>query len=275
MVERRTAAWIHLAWVAIALPSVAVALEPFLPSTPVLPAHAALAQDRPGGDSLAVLEGAVLAEGSERRLPGAVVELLSQERRTVADSHGRFRLAKLLPGPDTLRIALLGFESERLPVVIAPGGRHRIELTVAYPYTTLEEIVVEVSNRRVERMRGFEQRRRQGIGTFVTGEEIDRRGLPFLSSLLWTLPRVRVRNGRVLLETRGVSSLRRGSPTCAPVIFVDGVKRGPLTRADDIRPEEVGGIEVYHAPFVPGRFSDFFNRCGSVVIWRRLGRSPG
>ncbi|MGH7541240.1 MAG: hypothetical protein ACRELC_09595 [Gemmatimonadota bacterium] len=59
-----------------------------------------------------------------------------------------------------------------------------------------------------------------------------------------------------------------------PTIFVDGVKRGPLTEVDDFRPEEVEGIEIYAGPFIPARFSDAFNRCGSIVIWRRRGRSP-
>lgn len=248
----------------------------------------ALAQDRDTADATAVLEGTVLAEGSGRPLATADVELLGQGRRTVADSLGRFQLAGLAPGRDTLRVGLLEFRSERIPVTIAPGGRHRVELVVAYPTATLEELVVEVASARAGRMRGFETRRRRGIGSFITREEIERRDPPYLSWMFWALPRVRVRDGRVLLDARGANlTLREGrsitgepirvlrdSGSCAPAIFVDGVKQGPLTRVDDFRPDEVAGIEIYASPFIPARFADFFNRCGSIVIWTRPGRPP-
>jgi hypothetical protein len=216
------------------------------------------------------------------------VELLVQGRQVIADSLGRFRLVGIVPGPDPLQVALLEFRSEPIPVTIAAGGRHRVELVVAYPSATLEELVVKVAGARGERLRGFERRRKRGLGSFITREEIERRRPPYLSSMFWGLSRVRVREGRVLLGTRGVNvTLRRslsttGAPTvvlrdtgqCAPTIFVDGVKRGPLARVDDLDPEEVEGIEVYTSPFMPARFSDFFNRCGSIVIWRRVGRGP-
>lgn len=250
------------------------------------PAPAA-AQER-GEPAPAVLEGVVLVEGTSRPLPTAIVELVGQGRETISDDEGRFRLSSVVPGMDTLVIRLLEFESDRIPLTIAPGGRHRLELVVAYPSATLEELVVEVARTRSERMRGFEHRRRRGIGSFITREEIERRNPPYLSWLFWGLKRVRVRGGQVLLDARGVNltlrpslsiegepiTIMRDTGECAPAIFVDGVKRGPLTHVDDIFPEEVAGIEVYASPFIPARFSDAFNRCGSIVIWRRSGRGP-
>ena len=236
----------------------------------------------------AVIEGVVLVEGTSRPLPTAIVELLGQGRETIADDEGRFRLSSVVPGTDTLVIRLLEFESDRIPLTIAPGGTHRLELVVAYPSATLEELVVEVARTRSERMRGFEQRRRRGIGSFITREEIERRNPALLSYMLWGMRRVRVREGRVRLNSRGVGltlgrgrsisgrsiSVLRDTGECAPAIFVDGVKRGPLTQVDDIFPEEVAGIEVYTPPFIPARFSDALHRCGSIVIWRRGGRGP-
>lgn len=236
----------------------------------------------------AVIEGVVLVEGTSRPLPTAIVELVGQGRETIADDEGRFRLTSVLPGTDTLVIRLLEFESDRIPLTIAPGGTHRLELVVAYPSATLEELVVEVARTRSERMRGFEHRRRRGIGSFITREEIERRNPPYLSWLFWGLKRVRVRGGQVLLDARGVNltlrpslsiegepiTIMRDTGECTPAIFVDGVKRGPLTHVDDVFPEEVAGIEVYTSPFIPARFSDAFNRCGSIVIWRRSGRGP-
>lgn len=246
------------------------------------------AAQEPGDPAPAVIEGVVLVEGTSRPLPTAIVELLGQGRQTIADSAGRFRLSSLAPGIDTLVVRLLEFESDRIPVTIAPGGTHRLELVVAYPSATLEELVVEVARTRSERMLGFERRQRRGIGQFITREEIERRNPALLSSMFWGMRRVRVRGGVVRLDSRGVNltpapslsiegepiTVLRDTGECEPAIFVDGVKRGPLTHVDDIFPEEVAGVEVYTSPFIPARFSDAFNRCGSIVIWRRSGRGP-
>lgn len=247
----------------------------------------AAAQQR-ADSAAAVIEGVVLVEGTNRPLPTALVELVGQGRRTIADEAGRFRLTSVAPGQDTLRIALLAFESDRIPVTIPPGGTYQLELVVAYPSATLEELVVQVARTRSERTLGFERRRRRGIGSFITREEIERRNPALLSSMFWGLRRVRIRDGRVSLDTRGVGlrlstgralsgqsvTVLRDTGECAPAIFVDGVKRGPLTRVDDLFPDEIAGIEVYTSPSIPARFSDAFNRCGSIVIWRRGGRGP-
>lgn len=280
---RRIASRAGLAVIAIALAPVALSTVSLGPST-------AVAQEPVREDSLAVIEGTVVAEGSERPLSRANVELLGQRRRATADTLGRFRLAELVPGPDTLRVTHLDFRSDPLAVVIAPDGRYRVELAVAYPLATLEELVVEVRSRRAERMRGFERRRRAGMGSYIGREEIERARPIELSWMLRRLSRVRKRaGGRVLFDTRGVTGLAlqdarsitgeairvmRDTGTCRPTIFLDGEPQDSLTEVDDIRPEEVAGIEVYHSPFVPARFSDFLNECGSIVIWRRLGFAP-
>lgn len=268
----------------------AFVLAPVAASTVILSPSTAVAQEPVREDSLAVIEGTVVADGSERPLSPADVELLGQGRRATVDTLGRFRLAGLVPGPDTLRVTHLDFRSDPLAVVIAPGGRHRVELAVVYPLATLEELVVQVRGRRAERMRGFERRRRAGMGSHIGREEIERLEPVELSRMLRRLPRVRMRaGGRVLFDTRGVTGLAlrdarsitgeairvmRDTGTCRPRIILDGEPQDSLTEVDDIRPEEVAGIEVYHSPFVPARFSDFHNECGSIVIWRRLGFAP-
>lgn len=269
---------------------VAIVLAPVAASTVILSPSTVVAQEPVREDALAVIEGTVVADGSERPLSRADVELLGQGRRATADTLGRFRLAGLAPGPDTLRVTHLDFRSDPLAVVIAPGGRYRVEFAVAYPLATLEELVVEVRGRRAERMRGFERRRRAGTGSYIDSEEIERLKPPGLSWMLRRLPRVRTRaDGRVMFDTRGVTGLAlrdarsitgeavrvmRDTGSCRPTIVLDGEPQDSLTEVDDVRPEEVAGIEVYHAPFVPARFSDFHGECGSIVIWRRLGFAP-
>ena len=216
------------------------------------------------------LVGQVVAEGSEEPLAAARVELLGQPRAvTFTDSLGRFTLPALDPGPDTLRVSLPGFTSEKIPVQIEPGASYDVTLVIPYATTTLEELTVEVPGSATERMAGFESRRKLRIGEFVTREEIERRRLDRLSRVLQGLPRVRASQDGVTLLVRGPRGLR----SCMPALFVDGLRRDPkLNRIDDLTPASVEGIEVYYAPIIPGRFYDPFYRCGSIVIWTTYGR---
>lgn len=258
--------------------------------------HAA-AQERPAAESdvRARIIGTVLIEGPDRPLATAQVELLVQGAYALTDSAGRFELASVTPGWDTLQVSLLEFESEKIPVFVQPGGLHPVELVVPYPFAQLEDLTVRLYGRPAERMLGYERRRAGRRGRFITREEIQRRRPVLLSQMFRSVPWTRVApDGRVLLAGRNaVSSLRRrrvstlgrtfsvgrvggaGRLQCSPTIFVDGVRRDTrLTQIDDIDPRRIAGIEIYRAPFIPFRFRDHRRPgmgCGSIVVWTTWG----
>ncbi len=136
------------------------------------------------------------------------------------------------------------------------------------PETVMEvaPLDVEVSATRSslkQKMRGFEQRRLRGRGTFLTREQIEKRAAITVTDLLYHIQGVTVRPDpidRTVKVTMG-----RGLQECEPQFFLDGSPRLP-NAINDYRTDHIEGMEVYNrfsiAP--PGYRS---GGCGSIMIW--------
>jgi hypothetical protein len=137
---------------------------------------------------------------------------------------------------------------------------------------------------------GFETRRHQGLGAFLTTEEIGRHGYSDLASILRSARGVDVVYRSVMgrsipfpymLGVSNINGLR-----CVPNVFLDGapfpisIAQGGRTIADDqqfevltavTRPEAIKGIEVYSNPgTIPAQYDlTSSTGCGSIVIWTR------
>jgi hypothetical protein len=164
----------------------------------------------------------------------------------------------------------------------------------------LPAVVVRDSVRSVSplAMYGFEDRRRMGLGAYVTPEMLATTHYESLPSLLASVRGVRVEYG----STGEPSVYLRGyaSPRCIPAVFVDGalyflpgrgstVGGGPTAGATALArrsqsistafrdlstsapPWEVKAIEVYANPgSIPAQFDyTTWTGCGSIVIWTR------
>lgn len=136
---------------------------------------------------------------------------------------------------------------------------------------------------------GFEERRRLGLGAFVTAEILSRHHYETLANVLGTVRGVHVEygtSGRPAVYFVGTKNTY-----CFPSFFVDGalyhlslpnLRRTTLRQEDSngvafgdisaiVPPAEIKGIEVYSsAGGIPPQF-DYTSStgCGSVVIWTR------
>ena len=125
---------------------------------------------------------------------------------------------------------------------------------------------VEVSATRSslkQKMRGFEQRRLQGRGTFLTREQIEKRAAITVSDLLLHIQGVTVRADpidRTVKVTMG-----RGIRECEPQYFLDGSPRLP-NAINDYRTDQIEGMEVYSRfSMAPAGYRS--GSCGSIMIW--------
>jgi TonB-dependent receptor-like protein len=123
---------------------------------------------------------------------------------------------------------------------------------------------------------GFEKRRRNGMGLYLTAEGIARRTPISTSELFRNLPGVRVDMRSGSLEKWIAMRGARGA--CSPSLYVDGAHMPTLPEgltANDIDiwvdPDEIAGIEVY-VDFVPPQFQPPLSSCGSIVIWTKRRR---
>lgn len=95
------------------------------------------------------LRGRITDESNNSALPGAPIIVVGQQLGTTTNGEGDFSL-KLAPGPYTLRISSLGFESVDRSITVEPTGTTTINLALKPTQTSLSEVVV-VGSRNLNR----------------------------------------------------------------------------------------------------------------------------
>ena len=131
-------------------------------------------------------------------------------------------------------------------------------------------------------LQNFEARREQGLGHYITRDQIEEANPRMVTDLLVRVPGVRLQSGgsglrRVVQISRASSVL-----SCPTQVYIDGMRvntdMGPpearMVAIDDyVDPGSVEGIEVYRGlSTVPAQFLNEYAKCGVVVIWTRRGR---
>ena len=184
------------------------------------------------------------------------------------DSTGVFRFPGAHAGTQTLEVRALGYMPERIPVSIVAGRDTAISVRLTTFKAVMDTIRVVAQRVYWSDARGFESRRKRGLGKFFGEQEIARRRPRDVLDLLRGIPGLRV--DRSAFGTRVVST--RGSGTCGPSLFIDGMMLAPdLVRDLDmlVRIEEVMGVEVYvGGSGTPAQFASF-GGCGAIVVWTR------
>lgn len=180
---------------------------------------------------------------------------------TFTDSLGRFRIVAPHSSAD-LEVRALGYQPFR--VAIPDKFEEETWEIPLEPVTALD--TVRIVERRLTRWQEeFEERRKMGMGRFVT------------DSMLRRFPRVTPQAlGSLvpLVVASGTAVKIRGSMgICDPRVFEDGADLGQMTDATERQDllrllERAKRIEIYAASFAPPRFADF-DGCGSLVIWTR------
>jgi hypothetical protein len=193
-------------------------------------------------------------------------------------------------GTHTLSARGIGFEAGERRVAVLDDRPLQIEIHL----TKVQELApVEVSAERYRspNLRDFDERRRMGLGRFLTAEELEAQGGRSLSTILARrIPGLRpiaYAPGRTAMASgRGDTSLRgtprgdgidiaRGAPAaCYVQVSVNNALRyrgdvgEQLYNIDLIDPATIEGIEFYTVSQLPAEFNRASNaRCGALVIW--------
>lgn len=221
-------------------------------------------------DSTASLVGQVVSAMTGGPLPNAQVVLKVANRGVVTDSSGEFALRDVPAGPDTVKVRLIGFAEEQVPLTLKPDRTTRVTFLLSETVLKVEDITVEVERRRTGKLAGFEERRKRGFGHFITPEEIEDRNPQETSDLLRGVPGVSVGPSR--LGGADVRITRRAVGNCEVTYWVDGQ---PLNdyNIDEMNRDDVLAMEIYRGPSeTPQRFHWKNRGCGTIVIWTREGR---
>ena len=204
-----------------------------------------------------------------RPIPGAELQVGVASART--DTLGRYYIA--FPSADsiTVHVRRMGFERVTFTVSARYVAENTVEIRLRQVAQSLAEVEVEdrAPRSRTE-MKGFDYRRANATGVFLTHEQIKSRGTEELSNILRGergIEVVRARGGRQTIRF----AQWRGKPGCEPQIWVDGqLARG--AGIDDFPASSIEAIELYDGPSTtPGEFIRGPNlNCGSIVLWTRV-----
>lgn len=218
-------------------------------------------------------EGAIagaVRDSSGMAIAGAEVAVAGTALLGHTDERGAFRLAPVPLGAATLRVRRLGFHPAVMAVVVEEGAGEQVIVVLGQLPQDLAPVVVRAARRReLGPMAGFEERREQGFGRFITRADIEKRNPHQTTDLLRSIPGVN------LTSTRNIrNAVRVRNSPCAPIVWLDGM---PLTAAefdlDFLDPKLIEGIEVYSGvSTVPPQYMGTRGEgsCGAIVIWSKV-----
>jgi len=245
------------------------------------------------GDSVVSLGGATVA-GVVRGTHGRIVDraqvgMLGSPAAVRTSSEGQYALLNVPAGTQTIDARAIGFAPRRVTVDVRTGERRALDVILDDAKAQdLAPVNIVGRGMKLDRT-GFDDRRKAGLGQYITDHDIERRGVFDTQQALWNVLGARVvwtGSANVVVFTReanAVAPMRQGSgfddvaftksrATCTPVYWIDGSWFGPL--GDDldrvVRPYQIRGIEVYVNPgLAPSTYRRGDEQCGLVLIWTK------
>ena len=200
------------------------------------------------------------------------VTVLKVAKTVRTDSAGKFFLAEVPSGSIDVSFRRLAYEPVVLSIKVDQDDTTDVEVKLGVVAQQLSAVLVEApaDAARLRVLAAFENRRRQGMGHFITRADIEKRNPLRLSDMMRTIP------GALLLPTENgqvaLRFARNGPRNCPPQFFIDGIQANGFN-VDDMPPGDVEGVEIYYgAAALPPEFNKMRSTaiCGVVAIWTRI-----
>lgn len=249
----------------------AVALAAVLLAATAVPAPGQEEAPSDTAAATATLAGQVVSAMTGGPLENARVVLENSGRGAVTDSAGEFVIPDAPAGADTVRVSLIGFAEEEVPLTLKADRTTRVTLLLSETVLKVEDIRVEVEREaRSSKIRGFEERRKTGHGHYIGPEEIEQRNAQRSSDYLRGVPGVSVSASRLGRAEIRVTRNPVGMD-CDPVVWLDGVPY-PGYHIDQLNRDDIMAMEIYRGPSeTPPRFDFQGEGCGTIVVWTQDG----
>jgi hypothetical protein len=204
-------------------------------------------------------------------IQGAEVRLTSINRAERTRWDGEARFTNVAAGKHHVQVRALGYAPGDVDIEIS-GDTLPLHFSLERIAAVTDTVRV-VSARHERHLREFEDRRKTGIGRYLTDSAITEHRHQGLQVMLATqVP------GLKMLQDALVTPGVRGD--CGVLFYLDGfilgqslTPRGAFQRDSinlrTIRPEELGGIEVYSRTSAPQQYRPLGSYCKVVLMWMK------
>jgi len=179
---------------------------------------------------------------------------------------GEFSMSGLPSGMRTVTVRRIGYAPAQLAVDLSAQNPARISVRLQKAAPSIGNVRIEAEYTAALKKNGFTDRKKMGLGRFLTPEDIAKRQPLVFSDLFTTMAGFRVQqgqNGNTITGTRGQNQ-------CV-VFWVDGVQYRESTTGEldqTLRPEQLLAIETYSASSAPMEFQvSGKSSCAVIVAW--------
>jgi hypothetical protein len=207
----------------------------------------------------------------------AQIAVVGMELTALTDAAGSFVLRGIPAGTRTIELRSIGYFPVTFTADFATNETRDTTLSISWRAQNLERVTVNAKEESNSLMvlKGFETRRAQGMGKFITQRDVERHPASSLTDVLTGAGNLHIEYGTKVTPMPFLRGGRTG--WCVPNYFIDNIryevddkKSKPYSDLTDIvKPERIKGIEIYSsAGMIPVQFDlTSSTGCGSIVIW--------
>ena len=238
-------------------------------------ALAATGLARPAGAQTGVLRGVVVDSADGALIENADILAASIKQVARTNAKGQFTLSKVPKGELEITIRRLGYQPQQQTVVLSGGTNDSVKVVLVAQPEVLQAVAVDaVERHRRQGIEDFYVRRTQGIGTFITRQQLEELRGNLSTDALRNIPGIQLyrnRNGENTVRFTGTGSISHRD--CPPNLWLDGQRMTNMELAQ-IPANDIEGIELYRgASTTPAQFwqgNTQTTLCGTIVVWSRL-----
>ena len=215
----------------------------------------------------AILTGRVLHGAAEQPVADAIVELAALGLSTRTDSLGRYQFSAVPVGEHQVEARAIGYDRWTGALRFSAGDTVEVDILLGTALTKLATMRVTAAASdgwTALNLREFEDRRRTGLGKFLTKDYFEANEGQSIGSLIARRIAGLRHNGKFgMQETVYVASRGR---KCVPSIVLNGLPTNAFG-ISLLQATEILGFEFHTAATAPA----VYNRgaCGTFIIWTK------
>ena len=208
----------------------------------------------------------VAADPDGKGIAGVRV-IVDDTTETRTDTEGRFTLRAVRTGTRQVDFAAIGMTPVSLVVDITVRDTAFATATLR-TVTNLEAVNITASSTRRRAAMQFDERRKQGLGSYLDSTAIGQRGT--LSAVFAAVPNVTVQAASANGRRFNIYLPSTGTGPCLAVLKVDGIQQYDHDILSTMHPSEIAAIEVYsRRTNVPAELASSIGPCGVVAVWTK------